>query len=388
MTAADLPESGLPESMPQTSAPQVLVLGGQGRIGQGVAADLCRQTPAHLTLTGRQQRLDAAALGPRQKFLALDLEDESGLEAAIAAHDLIIHCAGPFSYRDDRVLQSCIRAGVNYLDVADNPPYIRQALSLRAAAQSAGITAIVGSGVFPGLSNSMARQGIDQLQQQGAIADHLQLSYVVAGSGGAGPTVMRTTFLELQHPIRAKLNGQWQAIAPYSQPQRVPFPAPYGPCTVYWFNTVEAMTLTESFPLQSVVTKFGSLPSFYNPLTWLMARCPQAWIQRPQTIEFLAQVSYRMTEYTDRFSGTGIAMRLDIQGHHPNQPAASPVTYHSSFHHPDTATAAGMGTGSIAQLILQGKLHQPGVWPVEQALSTEQFETTLEQRGLTVETGC
>jgi saccharopine dehydrogenase-like NADP-dependent oxidoreductase len=384
MTAVDLSGS---RSMPQDSAPKVLVLGGQGRIGQGVAADLCRQTPAYLMLTGRQQWLDAAALGPRQEFLALDLEDESGLEAAIAAHDLVIHCAGPFSYRDDRVLRGCIRAGVNYLDVADNPPYIRQALNLSKAAQSAGITAIVGSGVFPGLSNSMARQGVDHLRQQGAIADHLQLSYVVAGSGGAGPTVMRTTFLELQHPIRAKLNGQWQAVAPYSQPQRVQFPDPYGTCTVYWFNTVEAMTLTDSFPLQSVVTKFGSLPGFYNPLTWLMARCPQSWIQRPQTIEFLAQVSYRMTEYTDRFSGTGIAMRLDLQGHHPDRPD-HPVNYHSSFHHPDTAAAAGMGTGSIAQLLLQGDLHKPGVWPVEQALSTEQFEATLGQRGLVVETGC
>jgi saccharopine dehydrogenase-like NADP-dependent oxidoreductase len=47
--------------------------------------------------------------------------------------------------------------------------------------------------------------------------------------------------------------------------------------------------------------------------------------------------------------------------------------------------AAGAGTGSLAQLMLMGKLQQPGVWPVEQALSTELFEQTMQSRNIKID---
>ena len=357
-------------------AHQVLIIGGQGRIGTQVAADILHYTEAAVTVTGRQPRPDA--LPPRCTFLPLDLADQAAVTAAIARHDLVIHCAGPFSYRDLAVLTACIDQGVNYLDVADNPRYVQAALQLRTAAQTQGVTAIVSTGVFPGISNSMVRQGIEQLEA----AETVRLSYVVAGSGGAGVTVMRTTFLEVQEPITAWLDGQWQAVPAYSDREMVTFPAPYHRCGVYWFNTVEALTLATSFPVKTVITKFGSTPDVYNRLTWATAHlAPPGWLRQPSVIEFLARVSYGMTTISDRFTGIGLAMRADIDGYHQGQP----TRYTATFAHADTAAAAGMGTGSLAQLILTGQLTQPGVWPVEQALPTPQFQQTCHQRQLVIE---
>ena len=352
---------------------KVLVIGGQGRIGASVVTDLLAHTNATVTITGRQQL--SQNLPSPCEFRALDLSDRQAVRAAIAEHHLVIHCAGPFSYRDAHVLETCITQGVNYLDVADNPRYVREALQLRQAAAAQGVTAIVSTGVFPGISNSMVRQGVEQLDE--AVSVHL--SYVVAGSGGAGVTVMRTTFLELQHTFSAWLNGAWQTVKPYSQREAVVFPAPYHRCGVYWFNTVEAMTLPASFPLKTVVTKFGSVPDVYNQLTWLMAHwLPKRWLHQPDTIEFLADVSYRMTAVSDRFSGIGIAMRVDIDGINDH----APTRYTATFLHPDTAAAAGMGTGSVAQFLLSGELHMPGVWPVEKALPTPLFAVACQQRKL------
>ncbi|MBE7382517.1 MAG: saccharopine dehydrogenase NADP-binding domain-containing protein [Leptolyngbya sp. SIO1E4] len=355
---------------------KVLILGGQGRIGASVAADVLAHTEAAITVTGRQPT--GQPLPPRCEFSALDLADQAAVEQAIARHTLVIHCAGPFSYRDAHVLETCIAQRVNYVDVADNPRYVQTALELRSAAQVQGVTAIVSTGVFPGISNSMVRQGIEQLDE----ADSVQLSYVVAGSGGAGVTVMRTTFLELQHPFQGWIDGAWQSIEPYSQREMVTFPAPYHRCGVYWFNTIEAMTLPRSFPVKTVITKFGSVPDVYNHLTWMMAHgVPKGWLRQPATVEFLARVSYRMTEISDRLSGIGIAMRADIDGVH-NGVAER---YTATFVHPDTAAAAGMGTGSVAQLLLSGELQAPGVWPVEQAVPTELFQRACQVRGLVVE---
>ena len=356
---------------------RVLILGGQGRIGSHVAGDLLTHTQAAVTITGRRLKMDLT-LPDRMQFLSLALEDQAGVRQAIANHDLVIHCAGPFSYRDDQALQACIQQGVNYLDVADNPRYVQQSFTHREVAQATGVTAIVSTGVFPGISNSMVRQGVEQLDQ----ADQIHLSYIVAGSGGAGVTVMRTTFLELQHPFKAWIEGQWQTIHPYSDREIVEFPHPYGKSSVYWFNTIEAMTLPAVFPVKTVITKFGSLPNFYNHLTWLMAHwAPKGWLRRPETVEFLAKVSYRMTAVTDRFSGIDIAMRVDITGEKEGRPAR----YRSTVAHKDTAIAAGYGTGAIAQLLLARELQKPGVWSVEQALSTDLFEKTLKQRGLEIQ---
>ncbi len=360
---------------------RVLILGGQGRIGSSVAADILQHTTADVTVTGRGSRSSPAepiAFVRPVHLLTLDLAQTAALETAIADADLVIHCAGPFSYRDGRVLDACIRHGVNYIDVADNPPYVKDAIAQSQRAAEAGVTAVVSTGVFPGISNSMARQSIEQLDK----ADRLHLSYVVSGSGGAGMTVMRTTFLELQHPINAWIDGQWQPVKPYSQREIVDLPAPYGRCGVYWFNTVEALTLPMSFPLQTVITKFGSVPDFYNHLTWMMAHwLPKKILQHPNTVEFLAKVSYGMTEATDRFTGIGVAMRIETQGTKDGQP----MRHVSTVVNEDTATSAGYGTGSVAELILSDQMNKPGVWPVEQALTTEQFEKTIAQRGLVIE---
>jgi saccharopine dehydrogenase-like NADP-dependent oxidoreductase len=359
---------------------QVLILGGQGRIGSSVAQDLITHTSANITVTGRQLKSEVTAQQqelPRVEFLALDLADREKLKQAIASHNLVIHCAGPFMYRDARVLEVCIEQGVNYLDVSDNRSFTRKALALSDQAADAGITAVINTGIFPGISNSMVRHDVEQLDT----AERIHLSYVVAGSGGAGVTVMRTTFLGLQEPFAAWIDHQWQQVKPYSDRETIVFPQPYGKVGVYWFDMPEAFTLVDSFPVQTVITKFGSIPDFYNHLTWMAAHLfPSSLLKNPSTVEFLAHVSHRMTQTSDRFSGIGVAIRSEVTG----QKQGETIRACSSLVHENTAIAAGGGTGSLAELMLAGKLDKPGVWPVEQALSTQLFQQAMQSRDITI----
>jgi len=363
-------------------AKQVLIVGGSGRIGSHVAADLIAYTSAKVTITGRNDAVGTAVcdrLGERVQFLHLDLSDRDAVKSAIANVDLAIHCAGPFHYRDAIMLQTCIDHGVNYIDVSDHPSFTRKAIEYSEAAAAAGVTAIVNTGIFPGISNSMVRRDVEQLDD----ADQIHLSYVVSGSGGAGITVMRTTFLGLQKPFPAWINGEWKTLKPYSDRETIEFPAPYGKTGVYWFDMPETFTLPATFPVKTVVTKFGTVPDFYNYLTWSVARWWHPWIlkQKP-VIEFLSHVSHFMTDVTDRFSGIGVAIRSEVKGHKDGQP--SQVV--STLVHPNTAIAAAAGTGSIAQLLLSGQFSKPGVWVVEQALPTDLFEQTLQERNIQIQT--
>ncbi|BAY47913.1 saccharopine dehydrogenase [Scytonema sp. HK-05] len=355
---------------------RVLIIGGRGRIGSSVAQDILSHTQAEVTITGRTP--DHGMNDPRVQFLVLDLADVEKLRKAIASTNLVVHCAGPFHYRDANVLKICIEHGVNYVDVSDHRSYTSKALKYHDAAIAAGVTAIVNTGIFPGISNSMVRQGVEQFDT----AQKIHLSYLVSGSGGAGVTVMRTTFLGLQKPFESLIDGQWQMVKPYSQRETIDFPSPYGRTGVYWFDMPETFTLPHAFPsVKSVITKFGSVPDFYNHMTWIAAHVfPKQLMQRRAMIEFLAYVSHFMTDVTNRFSGIGVAVRSEITGRKDDREAV----FCSSLVHGNTAVASGCGTGSIAQLLLDGKLKKPGVSPVEEALPTDLFEQAMQSRGIKI----
>lgn len=366
---------------------QVLILGGSGRIGRQVAVDLLTHTTAEVTIAGRSLEAGRKAhqvlidlLGKmaaaRCRFMPMYLDDWGYLQDAIVQSDLVVHCAGPFHHRNASVLNLCIHAGVNYVDVSDHPSFTCKAFALRAKAQSAGITAIVNTGIFPGISNSMVRRDIERLDQVHSV----HLSYVVGGSGGAGLTVMRSTFLGLQRPFEVWINGKRQRVQPYSDREVIDFPH-YGKVGVSWFDMPESFTIADTFPVKTVITKFGTVPRFYNYLTWSVARWWHPRLLRSQqVIEFLSRVSYGMTQISDRFSGVGVAIRSEVLGTKYGQPARCC----STLFYPNTAEAAGMGTGAIAQLLLSGELQRPGVWAPEQVLSTPMFEKTMHDRQLTI----
>jgi len=359
---------------------RILIIGGRGRIGTSVAQDILTHTDAEITVTGREPKGSIPpGLSPdRVQYQSLDLADSAALRTAVSSSNLVIHTAGPFHYRDASVLKTCIEAGVNYTDVSDSRSFTGRALAYRELAKKAGVTAIVNTGIFPGISNSMVRRDVEQLDT----AEQIHLSYVVGGSGGAGVTVMRTTFLGLQTPFDVWIDGKWQQVKPYSDRETIEFPQPYGKTGVYWFDMPEAITLSETFPVKTVITKFGTFPDLYNHLTWFVAKYwPASWLRNKGVIEFLSYVSYGMTGVSNNFSGVGVAVRSQVTGLKNGKPAQ----VCSIALHDNTAAATGIGTGSIAQLILEGKLTKPGVWSVEQALSTELFERSMQSRHLKID---
>ena len=87
-----------------------------------------------------------------------------------------------------------------------------------------------------------------------------------------------------------------------------------------------------------------------------------------------------MTQITDRWTGTGVAILADVEGQSQGQATRARVT----LSHPQMLRTVGAGTGSLAQLLLSQSWQAPGVWPVEQALPSPLFQKTLQQRGLSV----
>lgn len=200
-------------------SPNIVIIGGTGRVGSSTAVSLLSAVPkASISLASRSpESFDhITSLRPELRSttrVAANVDDPSSVLSAIKGADLVIHTAGPFQRRTKcNVLEACIASGVPYLDVCDDTAYSQLAKSLHGRAQAAGVPAITTAGIYPGVSNVMAAHMISLARKEydsefNYVADssssspeaprpqRVLYSYYTAGSGGAGPTILNTSFL-------------------------------------------------------------------------------------------------------------------------------------------------------------------------------------------------
>lgn len=95
----------------------------------------------------------AEQLGPRARALALDISNAAMLGDALIDVDIVLNTAGPFYRFGPLVLRAAITARTHYLDICDDFEPTLEMLDLDADARKAGITAVIGVGASPGISN-------------------------------------------------------------------------------------------------------------------------------------------------------------------------------------------------------------------------------------------
>ena len=217
----------------QKGVPRVVIVGGTGRVGRSAAVALAGcGTPLALTLAGRDathfQAVTAAEPALRNaSFVACDVEDRASLAAALRGADLVVHAAGPFQ-RQPRcaVLEAAVAARVPYLDVCDDTEYAQRAKAMQGAAAAAGIRAVTCGGMFPGVSNVMAAQLVRLNTADGDTPlppKRVLYSYFTAGSGGAGTTILATSFLLCGEEVTAYKDGAPIRVPPVSGRRVVDF---------------------------------------------------------------------------------------------------------------------------------------------------------------------
>ncbi len=122
------------------------------------------------TATWPQRRATVARAGaedrpvrPRQ----VDISDPASLQALVADADVVLNTVGPFTRFGPTVLEAAIGSRTHYVDICDDPEPTVAMLALHERARAAGVTAIVGMGASPGLSNllaGLAAGRLDELQ--------------------------------------------------------------------------------------------------------------------------------------------------------------------------------------------------------------------------------
>ena len=105
----------------------------------------------------------ASTLNNKVSAIQLDVTDSKALKNSMKGVDTVVNTCGPFFKFGTPILSTAISSGCNYVDICDDWEPTLDMLSLDSAAKSAGISATIGLGASPGLTNLMALIAIREL---------------------------------------------------------------------------------------------------------------------------------------------------------------------------------------------------------------------------------
>jgi len=371
---------------------KVVVLGGCGAVGSVAVSTLAGQATFSEVLIGdmnvAKARELAASIGGQVSVAQVDASNPQSVKQAVAGADVVLNCVGPFYKTVNTILGAVIEAGINYVDICDDVDVTLEILGLDAAAKSAGVTAVIGMGASPGVTNLLAKfLASTQLDE----ADSIDIFHCHGGEAIEGPGVIGHRFHCMSIDIPMFLDGKLQYVKYFGEDgialrQTFTFPV-LGEVPLYPYPHPEQVTLPRYLKVRQVTNKGSVLPIAYYRLTaelcrlGLSSREPVDVNGQPVTpydfaVAYVIRERDRILRETNFGSVRG-CMSVVVKGRKDGQPRELRV------HISSKAGGLGEGTGIPAAigaiLLQQGKIAGQGVLPPEACIDPSEFLALASQ---------
>ncbi|KAK4607340.1 hypothetical protein RGQ29_001248 [Quercus rubra] len=262
-----------------------------------------------------------------------------------------------------------------YIDVCDDTTYACRAKSFKTRAVAANIPAITTAGIYPGVSNVMAAELVRASRSESkGEPERLRFYYYTAGSGGAGPTILATSFLLLGEEVVAYNKGETIKLKPYSGMLNIDFGKGIGKRDVYLLNLPEVRSAREVLGVPTVSARFGTAPFFWN---WAMeamtSLLPAEFLRDRSKVQELVQLFDPVVRSVDKVAGERVSMRVDLE-------CSDGRNTVGIFSHRRLSISVGAATAAFAIAVLEGST-QPGVWFPEEpeGIAIEAREVLLKR---------
>ena len=229
----------------------IVVLGGAGAMGRVSARTLAEYGDVdRVTIAdyheGRARELADALASSKIEVARVDVNDEArlrgllhGANVALSAVDYIYNLP---------ILRACIAEKVHYADLGGLFHVTRKLMALHEEARAAGITAILGMGGTPGITNLLARAAAEQLDRVESMKVELGCSDSTPSRAPlVAPYSIRTILDEFTKEPQVYQDGEWHAQRPLSGQEEMIFPLPVGRATAIYSLHSECATFPVSF---------------------------------------------------------------------------------------------------------------------------------------------
>jgi lysine 6-dehydrogenase len=339
------------KSLSANSQRKFVVLGGCGAIGRVVVRDLFE--------SHRQNQITVADYRPvrhiRSPRVCTIFADARDATKALRGHTVVINCTQhDFNLH---VMRAALKAGVHYLDLGGLFHHTRRQLKLDQRFKRAGLTAILGMGCAPGITNVMTRAAVEQLGS--AKSAKIRVGTKDFNPAPGFPYSAQTILEELTLTAWVVEGGKFREVKPRTGWERVKFPRPVGSQWLVRTRHSEVATLPVTFNLRQCDFKVGFDRQFVRDVMTGTVPNRPASRGKPDDYE-IARV---------------IVDGLILDCH-----TRANKRWHASAGDVDT----GCPPSIVAQMIATGQITQRGVLPPEVAVPVGPFFKELQKRGMEV----
>jgi len=378
---------------------KILVLGGYGEMGKVIATDLFETFKGKIIIAGRDKekakRFAESFKSEKIGWSQADASQPEKLVRALGGCEVVINAA---QYNLNlEVMKVALKAGVNYVDLGGLFHMTRKQLKLHERFKATGVTAVIGCGATPGITNIMASYGarffdkINSINVQFADKDYTKydMPFVV-------PYSMRTIFDEFSMKPAVYKNGKFTYVEPLSGAEEIDFPPPVNKAICFYTLHSEVATFPSSFRDNSIKHcsfKGGFERDFVDRVKFLI------------DVGFTSEIPIRhnnctivprdfTVEMTNKFIPKNVKvndiefLRVEIDGK-INRRNKRLVIYCKSVSNKRWNIPAGSwDTGTppsiVAQMLVHGHITENGVLPPELCINPKMFFRELKKRQINV----
>ena len=339
----------------------------------------------------------------RLETRVFDVNDRAALLALLADSDLCINGVPTFAGFQMTIFEACLEAKRPYVDYGGMGVYTVKQKAQHEKWNSAGVTAVIGLGADPGMSNIICRAVADRLDR----IDRINLYWAATKIGPDSPVLVppysvSTVLAEYANPSQQFLDGKLQEVPAQAGAETLDLPEPWGRTTFIHSQHSEPLTV----PFSEGIAEKG-----IREFTWKLSlpeRDHEAWIglvkagfgatDEPVTVK---GVSVRPLDVLQAVIDRNLKNnqgRIPAQEAHEIHLAIGHGTRHGKrcrvtcrvIGHPDplyddyadAGTSMNMSIG--VQQILSRPL-RPGVWAAEEYFQADAFFAELRKRKFSTE---
>jgi short subunit dehydrogenase-like uncharacterized protein len=330
-------------SMPETW----MIYGSNGYTGELIAREAARRGLKPILAGRNAEAVGALAseLGLPQRIFALDNPRLEGVSA-------VLHSAGPFIRTSRAMVDACLAAGANYLDITGEISVFEQVLSRGEEAKRAGVALLPGVGFDVVPSDCLAARLAAQLPD----ATELTLAFA-STRGSISRGTMKTMIESLPHAGAVRRDGKIVPVPIAFDAREIDFPGgrrwamtiPWGDVSTAWWST--------GIPNIRVYT--GTPPRQIRRMRRMAPLLPLlGW--KPLKRYLQKQVEKRVTGPSEEVRRTA---RVELWGEVRNA-AGQSVT--GTLITPEGYQLTSISAVEAAERVAQGRV-QPGAWTPSKA---------------------
>lgn len=386
---------------------KIAVIGGAGAMARTIVTDLSKNAEVEEILIADYQgekakRFAASFKDPRVKGSYVDAYRVDETADLVRGYDAVINAAQ--YYVNMNVMRACLKAGCHYNDLGGMFHTTREQIKLFDDFEKAKLTAVLGIGGAPGITNVLARYGYDQLDTveivrvSDAGADMTDMKGIDAFVPGYS---IRTIMEEYSDEPVEFIDGEYRTLPPLSGAMTIEFPEPIGRRTCIHTLHSEPATIPASFKDKGVreVTWRLSLPAKFEEKAQFLASLGFASkdlieVQGAKVapLEVLATVVDKQID--EKLGGVTLkiddieCLRAQVIGTKNGRKVEYVVDCLVKSHSRWGCASGDVSTGVPPSIAAQMQIHgmaQPGVWGPEQAIDPDFFFEELAKREMRIQ---